>query len=247
MRVLVTRPAPDGERTARRLAALGHEPVLSPVISIEPTQPPPRLIPGPLPDVILVTSANALRAVEHHRERADLQDLPLLAVGARTAALAERMGFRDVEAAGGTATSLIEMAWERMSEGGTALYLAGRNRAVDIAAALGPSGIDVSMVVVYAAQAEPHMTLQADLMLREDALDVVLHHSARSAALLLAQIQDDPDLWRAAAGLTHLCLSQQVATALKPLGGETVLIARQPDEKSLLDLLKTLARNEEAE
>src|SRR5438128_1809813 len=67
MRLLVTRPAPDGERTAAVLRARGHEVLLLPLLRVEFIPDAP-LGPGPW-DGVLMTSANAARALAVHRQR----------------------------------------------------------------------------------------------------------------------------------------------------------------------------------
>src|SRR5581483_8187218 len=83
MRILVTRPSPDGERTAAGLRARGHDVVLAPLLTVERLPDAP-LGPGPWAAVLL-TSANAARAVAVHLRRDELLPLPVLAVGRHSA------------------------------------------------------------------------------------------------------------------------------------------------------------------
>src|SRR5262249_52963887 len=73
LRLLVTRPEPDGERTAAALRARGHEVLLAPLLRVEP-------IGFALPDEafggVVMTSANAARAIAGHSRRAALASLP---------------------------------------------------------------------------------------------------------------------------------------------------------------------------
>src|SRR6185503_19281114 len=101
MRVLVTRPLPDGERTAAALRARGHQVLLAPLMTVKPVAAD---LSGNWAAVI-VSSANALRAVDGSRLAA-LKKLPLFAVGERSAIAAREAGFRDVRAAGGDADDL---------------------------------------------------------------------------------------------------------------------------------------------
>ena len=75
MRLLVTRPADQAEQTAQKLRALGHLPIVAPVLEIAPTG-------APLPqggfDLVLATSAQALATVPL---TAELLALPLACVG----------------------------------------------------------------------------------------------------------------------------------------------------------------------
>ena len=80
MRLLVTRPADQAERTARKLRALGHAPVVAPVLDIAPTGATP---PAGAYDFVLATSAQALAGVELPTA---LLALPFACVGEKTAA-----------------------------------------------------------------------------------------------------------------------------------------------------------------
>src|SRR5262249_61439308 len=83
MRLLVTRPEPDGARTAAALRARGHDVMLAPLLSIEP-EVEADLGSGPW-DGVLITSASAARAIAAHPRIGELVDLPLFAVGRRSA------------------------------------------------------------------------------------------------------------------------------------------------------------------
>ena len=83
MRVLVTRPEPDGERTAAKLRARGAEVLLAPLLQIEPFRD---VALGNGPWVALaLTSANAVPAITQHPRRGELLALPAYVVGQRTA------------------------------------------------------------------------------------------------------------------------------------------------------------------
>src|SRR5690242_19984917 len=84
VRLLVTRPERDGERTARALRGRGHEVVLAALMQIEPIADA-QLGTGPWSGLVM-TSANVLPAFAAHPRRAELSKLPLAVVGERTAA-----------------------------------------------------------------------------------------------------------------------------------------------------------------
>ena len=64
MRLLVTRPEPDNERTAAELRARGHEVMLAPMLRVEPVIDAD-LGTGPWA-AVLITSANGARAIAPH-------------------------------------------------------------------------------------------------------------------------------------------------------------------------------------
>src|SRR6266702_1147500 len=146
MAVLVTRPHPDDEATASALRARGFEVLRAPMLRFEPV---------PFHDdadahygAIVVTSANALRAVAPHLAGSRLLRLPLYAVGAHTASAARDAGFGEVISAAGDAAALRDLVLgsvksKRLKKSATLLYLAGADLARDLPGELGEKGFTV--------------------------------------------------------------------------------------------------------
>ena len=67
MAILVTRPAPDNEKTAAALKARGHDVLLSPMLRFEPVAFEDDG--GIAFDAVILSSANAVRAIENHAAR----------------------------------------------------------------------------------------------------------------------------------------------------------------------------------
>jgi len=107
VRLLVTRPEPEGKRTAALLRGLGHEVLLMPLLRIEPIRHA-ELGAGPWA-AVLFTSANAVRAVAAHRRFSELAGLPAYAVGRRTQAAAAAAGFASIMSADGDVNALVAL------------------------------------------------------------------------------------------------------------------------------------------
>ena len=218
MRLLVTRPAPDNERTAAALRRLGHDVVLAPLLRIEAVAAD---LGAPPWSGILITSANGVRALTHHPRRGELLALPVLAVGASSAEAACAAGFADVHSADGDAVDLARAAAQRFAGARhPLLYLAGEDRSGELAVA----GLTVRTVVIY--RAATAQTLPSTL----DRVEGVLHFSRRSVETYLACGSE-------VSGLTHYCLSARAAEPLTAAGATRVVIAARPDEASLLALV----------
>jgi uroporphyrinogen-III synthase len=224
MRLLVTRPEDDAARTAQALRARGHDALIAPLLRIETI---PADTSGSY-DAIAVTSANAARA-------AILRDLPVLAVGDRSAQAARDAGYAQVESAGGALTDLVALAAKRFPKG-RILYLAGADRAGDLAADLARRGIAVDTAVVYRAVAADALPPEALRALRDGQVDGVLHYSGRSAETLL-RLADAAGVLNAVLSLAHYCLSAEVAEPLRARGAATLPIAASPQEAALIDLI----------
>jgi uroporphyrinogen-III synthase len=231
MRLLVTRPEPDGERTATELRARGHEVTLAPLLRVEAIAGA-ELGNGPW-DAVLFTSANGARAIAKHPRRAEMIALPALAVGQSSAAAAREAGFRNVTSADGDGGALVRLAAARFA-GRSLLYLAGEERARDLAGELAASGARLTTVIVYRTAQARAFPADATAALAAGAIDGVLHFSKRSAESYLACAKAAPG---PALAPMHFCLSARAAEPLQAAGAQRVLIAARPDEAGMLALV----------
>src|SRR5690349_18217460 len=101
MRVLVTRPLDDSIETATRLAAQGHESVITPLLSVRFLEGEALSLDGV--QAVLATSANGIRALVRRTAR---RDVPVFAVGRQSAEEARVAGFSDVRNAEGGSAAL---------------------------------------------------------------------------------------------------------------------------------------------
>jgi uroporphyrinogen-III synthase len=234
VRLLLTRPQPDGERTAAALRARGHEVVVTPLLRIEPV-PNAELPDGPF-TAILVTSANAATAIESHPRRSELAVLPVFAAGDRSAEAMRTVGFASVTSAGGDVHRLVEVVRKQVSPGAALLYLAAGERAGDLAGDLRSRGYRVQTVTVYRAVADAPLPPGTVRGLATNSIHGVLHFSRRSAQAFVKAAQDAGVLVEALAPI-HFCLSAQVAEPLMQAAAADTRIAAAPTEESLLALV----------
>ena len=235
LRLLVTRPEPDALRTAGALRDRRHQVLLAPLLHFAPVANAD-LGAGPWAG-LLMSSANAARAMVRHPGLRDLRPLPVLAVGDRSAEAARAAGFANVTSAAGDAGDLTRIAAGQFGgTGARLLYLAGEDRAADLEAALRAHDIAVDTVVIYRMAAAAALPAETAAALAQRRIDGVLHYSRRSAEIYLRCV--------AAAGLdaaatvpAHYCLSDEIAAPLLAAGAAIVRIAPQPNEKSLLALV----------
>src|SRR5262249_7492704 len=103
MRIWITRAEPGASRTAGRVRALGHEPVVAPLLEVHALTcavDPDRVAARALP------SANGVRAFA---ERCAERPLPVFTVGDATAAAARKAGFTGVASASGDLDALADL------------------------------------------------------------------------------------------------------------------------------------------
>jgi uroporphyrinogen-III synthase len=232
MRVLVTRPQADAERTADRLRASGHEPLIAPLLSVRATGTPP---PDDPPDALLVTSAHAAAALE----RLSFKDRPVFAVGERSAAAVRQAGCANVHSGEGDAAGLAALIARMLAPDTVLLHVAGRHRKPEPEASLREAGHTVRVWEAYEAVAARDLPDRLSSALTAGRIDGVLHYSRRSAALLV-DLVDRAGLRPHLRSVTHLCLSADVAVPLASLDA-AVLVAAEPHETALLAALDAFA------
>ena len=231
MRVLVTRPEPDGERTAALLRARGCEVLVAPLLRMEAMD----FDPGPGPwGALALTSANAVRAAVRHPRMQELLSLPVFAVGAHTVEAARAAGFADAASADGDKDDLIRLIAARHADHAPVLYLAGEERAGDLEGDLVAAGVTVFTCVAYRVAAVADVPSGVREALSRGGLDGAVHFSRRSAHVYV-------DLMRAAGildkalALSHYCLSRQVAEPLSSAGARDIRVAARPSEADLIN------------
>jgi uroporphyrinogen-III synthase len=226
--VWITRARPGAEATAARLQALGHVPLIDPLLEV-------RDLPwsADLSGVgaLAFTSRNGVAAFA--RTRAE-RGLPVFAVGMATADLAAEAGFSRIESADGDVAALAGLiAARREAFAGAVLHPAAAEPAGDLISPLLRAGIEARAVTVYETQARAPT---AETLARLNTLGAVLLHSPKASRILAELLAAHP-----APSLKALCLSAAVAAPLADLSAQgrlgPVAAAPRPRETALFELL----------
>ena len=240
MRLIVTRPEPDDDRTARALIRLGHEAILSPMLDVivdAKTKIPPRPY-----QAVLATSSNAVRALAGRPVRPVSVEVPLLAVGDQTALEAKRSGFSAARSAGGALDDLIALVCAELSPAaGPLLYAAGEEQAGDLAGRLQGESFDVETAIVYRTEPRAHMAKVAEAALKDGTADGVLLYSARTAAGFALAVRAG-GLAPLAKTVTCFCLSAACAEPLVKVTEGSIRVAERPDQLALFALIEAEER-----
>lgn len=227
-RIWVTRASPGAEATAARLAGMGLEPLVDPLLEVRDLSPA-----IDLGDVaaLAFTSVNGVGAFARlNRDRGR----PVFAVGDRTARAAREAGFAEVLSADGDVEALAALILNQAPRlGGAVLHPSALEPAGDLVSPLVAGGLSARRLAVYQTlDREPSSSTLAAL----DGLEAVLLHSPRAARVLSGWLARRP-----APDLEALCLSPAVAAPLGTLVStgrlKSVTSAPRPNETALLDLL----------
>lgn len=162
--LLILRPQPGADATAARAAAMGVDAIVAPLFRIAPRD---WELPNAPFDALLVTSANAARAIDWRVDRG----MAVYAVGEATRAALADAGFSKVTAGDTDVANLVRCA----AEDGVRhlLHLAGEDRT-----SFDPAGLTIETRVIYAAEPCDPQPVFAEALERDA---VALLHSARAA------------------------------------------------------------------
>jgi len=232
MRVLLTRPQHDALETAALLKTRGHDSLIAPLLSVTYRDGPALDLSGV--QAILATSANGIRALERRIGR---RDLPIFAVGPKTARAANEAGFHQVKNADGDAKALAKAvpSWITAGEG-ILLHASGSESNSALANELSAAGFRIRTENLYDVAAMETLPAVARDALSNAGLDAVLLYSPRSARVF-CDLVVRAGLGNAASTLIGLCISRAAAVNLEGLNMNDVRIAQRPNQLSLLDCL----------
>ncbi|WP_417670216.1 uroporphyrinogen-III synthase [Roseibium sp.] len=228
MRFLLTRPQPECSRTAKRLRELGHDVLESPMLRLKPLTPGHFDMKGVA--ALAVTSKRIAGLLAAHPQMRELSNLPVFAVGSRTADSMRAAGFEDVVSANGDVAALAEMITAHRPAG-TVLYLAARDRAGDLEGRLASCGIECKIQILYAMEPEERLAEDVLSALQAGSIDAVLIYSRRTAQALVDALMavGRMDVFH---GLRVIAISDQSAEPV-PVNA-CVEVAPHPSEDGLL-------------
>ena len=237
MRILVTRPLPEGADVANGLGQRGYRPLLSPVLAIMALPPS---VPQGTFDAILVTSARAFLADWVPGLLAKHSSIPVYAAGSNTtreaqkleseAAISDsRVVFLSYDARG-LAAMLVPRQPSRF------LYLAGRERKSYVETLLSNAGHCVVTIETYAALAVAEFKMRTLIAFHAGEIDAVMHYSRRSAEIFL-DLAKNAGLTEKTLHLQHYCISDDTAEPLRAMGALHVHVAAKPDAAGFYAML----------
>ena len=239
MHILVTRPEPDASQLGERLATLGHDVYIEPMIEV--SFDTGEEIELDEVQALIATSRNGVRALARSPALEIACRLPLYAVGPGTAAAARAAGIAQVIAGGSDAAALLPLLADRAeANGGALLHLAGDRLAFDLAGELSDLGFTVLQPVVYRSEAATAFSEELVDCLERGEIEAVMLMSPRTAQIF-GGLMARHDLTHTAERLTFFCLSEAVAHQIARLGGGRVVVAKQPNLQEMLCLVADVA------
>jgi uroporphyrinogen-III synthase len=224
-KIWITRAQPGADSTAERVRALGHEPVVVPLLAV-------KVLEGVEIDLsgigaLAFTSANGVRAfADSCRERS----LRVFAVGQATAQTARAAGFHSVLSTDGDVDVLAAGIAARKNEiRGAILHPGAAEPAGDLAGALEAHGIETRRLVLYETADVELRQAEAEALTQSH---VALVHSPRAAQVLAKLLKAHP-----APNLRVIGLSKAVVRPLQRTKLAAKAYPSVPLESALINLI----------
>jgi uroporphyrinogen-III synthase len=227
--VLITRPAPQGQRFAQALVdhyGILVQPVLCPLMVPAFFSPP--LPNGPFGALILTSETACIAAGKLVQDGADLPKLAYC-VGDRTAQVAQQQGFTALSAQG-DASALVDLVLQH-PDTGPFLHLRGRQSRGDVVGHLRAAKLAATDVVVYDQQEKPLNDAVWTLLGQAGILLVPLF-SPRTAEMFVRQIKERA----VSSSLVFVTISAAVADMLSDLTGR-IEIAAEPTQEGVVNAM----------
>ena len=229
-RVLITRPSPGAQETARRVEALGRTPIIAPLQLVRPVE---MRLPRPARIAALVlTSRNAIPALPPAWHAT-----PVHAVGDATARLAREAGFTTVHSADGDAVALAAAIARVVPAGATLLLATGAGVGLPIAAMLRRLGYRVIRRIAYRVVAATALPPAAAAALGDTRGLVALVFSAE-AGRVLAELVRAAGLTEATRHCEAITISSRAAMALRGQPWRAIHVAARPTQDAMLAMLR---------
>ncbi len=238
MRILITRPEVQADRTAKALAELGHSYVIEPLLLIESIETP---VPAGNFDGLVLTSTNALPTLNATWPQEDRAEIPLMTTGAATAQAAKNLGFVKSQHVAGSALDLIDEIPNWMAQNGLPtdarlLYPCAETVAHDISHHLSKNNIQCDRWIVYRSSPAAQFSLSTQNALKRGEIDGVLLYSKRTAHTFVQLMQQHKIPM---SGLRIYVLSREILQSLPDTLKNLARSAEQPEESELLRQIGT--------
>lgn len=227
--VWVTRTAPHNLLTARHLRSAGLDPLIEPALRIVALPSP-----GPIevPDALVFTS---LQGVRLHRFFPSLASLAVFTVGDHSARFARLRGYTNVTSAAGDVHDLRRLVAAALPAGSKVLHVSAARPAGDLVGMLREDGFMARRLCVYEAVEASPLDLEW-IAGKLPAIGTILVHSPRAGRHVASWLAQQMTGWTGVVA----CISAAAARPFADLRSARTIIAAEPNEAALLDVLREL-------
>lgn len=227
--VLITRPRQQGEDFACALRAYGIDTLCAPVLEYHALE-------KSLPDLgkydgLIFTSINGLYLFNNHN---NIPDIPVFAVGNKTAEKARSLGFKDVYNAQGNADDLARTIDRALTNTpAKLLHICGtHNKKVPVQ----NKDIQIEQYKTYRMDKIHTLPPQTIHAMRTGSINYATFFSPRSAKNFINLIEQH-NLTSCLININALCISDSVLKCVQDMKWKTVAAARHPTRTAMIEMI----------
>ena len=232
--VLITRPEVDADETAEILKQRGYDSFKESFLDViydDIEFPDLEKF-----DAVIFTSCQGVRAFCKNTNK---RDISVYTVGDRTAEEASKNNFQNIQSAAGDLKDLIGLL-EQVGQNKSLFYCRGREVSTSIVELL--PYMNIEEVISYHTEKKQQISDDCVQLLLKASFSHVLFYSKRTAESFVDAIQAHPQKTALLDGLKAakaLCLGSSMVEYLSVLPWNSVEVADQPHQESLMALLKS--------
>jgi len=234
-KIIVMARADGGAEIEEAITALGFDPLVEPILSIQYTE-------GDAPEIkeetpLIFTSANGVRALAH---KTDIRANKVYAVGRNTADEARQAGFDNIENAEGAVEDLAALLLEPLRTSLIpALYVRGEEISHDLAANLAKNGVSIDQWIGYKAIPAQNLSIRLLKKLDNREIEAIMFFSSRGGQIF-AELAEQYDRISRMRTIRALCISEAVLQSVSVLPFRDAVISDTPDRYGMMKLLQNL-------
>lgn len=223
--ILLTRPIHDSNKMLNSINELGLKAIVEPLIDIKINQFSNNEIEGYGCDSLVVTSANAVRAISPINK-------PVYCIGNNTFSEAQNKGFKKaINIDGGVADLKFHL---KNNKNNKFLYLSG-----DVVTdELNIKGLNLSRKIVYNSHPRKNLSTNCITHLEKQQIKIIAFYSTRTAKIFndLASKYNYTNIYA-------VCISKKCSLALNKLNFRKIFISNRPNGESMLELIANISFN----
>jgi uroporphyrinogen-III synthase len=229
LHILFTKSQNSSETLIKRFVAKGHRVTNFSILNIKPII---------IPDInfkdftaVIFTSSNAVQNLKNIKNIKNISHLKCFCVGEETAVVAKKIGFLNIQVAGGNYIELRDLIFKSCDKAKEKfIYVRGEFISNDLEGDFKKEGYNLKSATNYTA--EPNLNIDRQLIedLKNKLVDVIFVYSKRTADQLLKiilnhKIANDLD------NCSLNCISINVANTLKRLNWKKIKIFSPGEEE----------------
>jgi len=235
LRVVITRAENEAIGLAQAVAGIGCEPLVAPMLDINLFEEPIDLSPY---QGVLITSANAVRALEKATED---RDIPIYCVGPQSRQVAEKLGFTNVKNSfGGQKNMPVFLKRETSPAKGPLLFLHGGNVTGNPIQDLAKMGFRTVGKRVYAAGPVGNLPDDVRAEFEKDEIPEIVTFFSIRTFKMFREVMQNEGLTAKLRGASAVCISPAVADFVREVRWKKVYAAEDMSAQSVVNKIAEL-------